>query len=31
MNSFHKGVLLGLVGGAVAYHLYISRQGGGSQ
>jgi hypothetical protein len=29
MTSFHKGVLLGLIVGAGAYHLYVSQQGGG--
>lgn len=30
MTSFHKGLLIGALVGAGAYHLYVNRQGGGS-
>lgn len=29
MTSFHKGLLVGVIVGAVGYHLYQSQQGGG--
>jgi hypothetical protein len=29
MGSFHKGLLVGVIVGAVGYHIYANRQAGG--